>query len=224
MPALSKQSRYLTGISGRAAMAAPKSLSTCTLSTGAALAEPSRGALWPAAWIADFAARGGKPLVVSTPNGDTNQDLYKALTAAGITADKVPVLALSVNETEVAALDTKPVGHPAGHPGLEAGGDAVIDRLGGQKVLSPSGTVVMMDLANHHTQRPLRLGRLHAGTVGQGLTPTTAATTTDDGHPRVPVFLVDSAPFWASTATGGPNQAASAIGTRKSWLMPSPSR
>jgi urea transport system substrate-binding protein len=67
--------------------------------------------------IRDFArAGGGKTIVVSTLNGDTNGHFYKALAAAGISAADVPVLAFSVDESELAAMDPKPAGHLAAWP------------------------------------------------------------------------------------------------------------
>ena len=69
------------------------------------------------AQIRDFArAGGGKTLVVSTLNGDTNGHFYKALAAAGISAAEVPVLAFSVDESELATIDPKPAGHLAAWP------------------------------------------------------------------------------------------------------------
>ena len=66
-----------------------------------------------AAQIRDFARAGGgaRTVVVSTLNGDTNGHFYKALAAADIGAADIPVLAFSVGETEVAAIDPKPAGH-----------------------------------------------------------------------------------------------------------------
>jgi urea transport system substrate-binding protein len=66
--------------------------------------------------IREFAGRGGKTLVVSTLNGDTNVHFYRALAAAGITAAEVAVLALSVDEAVLAAIEPRPVGHLAAWP------------------------------------------------------------------------------------------------------------
>ncbi len=59
-------------------------------------------------------ADGKKVGVISTINGDANVGFYKELSAAGITADKIPVCAFSVGEEELSGLDTKNlVGHLA---------------------------------------------------------------------------------------------------------------
>ena len=62
--------------------------------------------------IKQFAASGKKTAVVSTINGDANVGFYKALAVQGITSDKIPVVAFSVGEEELASLDVTPlVGH-----------------------------------------------------------------------------------------------------------------
>ena len=67
--------------------------------------------------VADVVALGadGKKVgVISTINGDANIGFYKELAAAGVTADKIPVVAFSVGEEELAGLDTTNlVGHLA---------------------------------------------------------------------------------------------------------------
>ena len=67
--------------------------------------------------VADVKALGadGKKVgVISTINGDANVGFYKELAAAGITADKIPVVAFSVGEEELSGLDTSNlVGHLA---------------------------------------------------------------------------------------------------------------
>ena len=67
--------------------------------------------------VADVVALGadGKKVgVISTINGDANIGFYKELAAAGVTADKIPVVAFSVGEEELAGLDTSNlVGHLA---------------------------------------------------------------------------------------------------------------
>ena len=67
--------------------------------------------------VADVAALGadGKKVgVISTINGDANIGFYKELSAAGISADDIPVVALSVGEEELSGLDTSNlVGHLA---------------------------------------------------------------------------------------------------------------
>ena len=67
--------------------------------------------------VADVVALGadGKKVgVVSTINGDANIGFYKELAAAGVTADKIPVVAFSVGEEELSGLDTTNlVGHLA---------------------------------------------------------------------------------------------------------------
>lgn len=61
--------------------------------------------------IKKFSA-GGKTVVVSTVNGDSNVPFYKELANQGIKATDVPVLAFSVGEEELRGIDTKPlVGH-----------------------------------------------------------------------------------------------------------------
>ena len=53
-------------------------------------------------------------VVFSTINGDSNINFYNELAAAGITADKVPVVAVSVGEDELTGLDpSKVTGHLA---------------------------------------------------------------------------------------------------------------
>ena len=67
--------------------------------------------------VADVVALGadGKKVgVISTINGDANVGFYKELAAAGVTADKLPVVAFSVGEEELSGLDTTNlVGHLA---------------------------------------------------------------------------------------------------------------
>ncbi|MCB6178301.1 urea ABC transporter substrate-binding protein [Rhodobacter sp. Har01] len=67
--------------------------------------------------VADVVALGadGKKVgVISTVNGDANIGFYKELAAAGVTADKLPVIAFSVGEEELSGLDTSNlVGHLA---------------------------------------------------------------------------------------------------------------
>jgi urea transport system substrate-binding protein len=57
--------------------------------------------------IRDFAASGKKTAVISTINGDSNLGFYRTLGAQGITADKVPVMAFSVGERELARMEPK---------------------------------------------------------------------------------------------------------------------
>src|SRR5207237_5089257 len=53
-------------------------------------------------------------VIFSTINGDSNVNFYNELAAAGITADKVPVCAVSVGEDELRGLDPSKVkGHLA---------------------------------------------------------------------------------------------------------------
>ncbi len=67
--------------------------------------------------VADVVALGadGKKVgVISTINGDANIGFYKELSAAGISADDIPVIAFSVGEEELSGLDTSNlVGHLA---------------------------------------------------------------------------------------------------------------
>jgi len=67
--------------------------------------------------VADVVALGadGKKVgVISTINGDANIGFYKELSAAGISADDIPVVAFSVGEEELSGLDTTNlVGHLA---------------------------------------------------------------------------------------------------------------
>ena len=67
--------------------------------------------------VADVVAlgAGGKKVgVISTINGDANIGFYKELSAAGISADDIPVVAFSVGEEELSGLDTSNlVGHLA---------------------------------------------------------------------------------------------------------------
>lgn len=65
--------------------------------------------------VADVVALGadGKKVgVVSTINGDANVGFYKELSAAGVSADDIPVIAFSVGEEELSGLDT---GNLVGH-------------------------------------------------------------------------------------------------------------
>ncbi|MEY4696939.1 MAG: urea transporter substrate-binding protein [Pseudomonadota bacterium] len=64
--------------------------------------------------VVALGADGKKVGVISTINGDANIGFYKELAAAGVTADKLPVVAFSVGEEELAGLDTTNlVGHLA---------------------------------------------------------------------------------------------------------------
>ncbi|WP_422121123.1 urea ABC transporter substrate-binding protein [Paragemmobacter straminiformis] len=64
--------------------------------------------------VVALGADGKKVGVISTINGDANVGFYKELAAAGVTADKLPVVAFSVGEEELAGLDTSNlVGHLA---------------------------------------------------------------------------------------------------------------
>lgn len=63
--------------------------------------------------IKAFAA-GGKACVLSTINGDSNVPFYKEFAAQGLTAADCPVMAFSVAEDELRAMDVPPlVGHLA---------------------------------------------------------------------------------------------------------------
>ncbi len=59
-----------------------------------------------------FAAQGTKVAVVSTVNGDANVQFYAELAAQNVTADQIPVMAFSVGEGELNAMDAAPL---AGH-------------------------------------------------------------------------------------------------------------
>ncbi len=64
--------------------------------------------------VVALGADGKKVGVISTINGDANVGFYKELAAAGVTADKLPVVAFSVGEEELSGLDTTNlVGHLA---------------------------------------------------------------------------------------------------------------
>ena len=64
--------------------------------------------------VVALGADGKKVGVLSTINGDANIGFYKELTAAGVTADKLPVCAFSVGEEELSGLDTSNlIGHLA---------------------------------------------------------------------------------------------------------------
>jgi urea transport system substrate-binding protein len=57
---------------------------------------------------------GGKAAVLSTINGDSNVPFYKEFAAQGLTSSMVPIMAFSVAEDELRAMDTKfLVGHLA---------------------------------------------------------------------------------------------------------------
>ena len=63
--------------------------------------------------VKKFAA-GGKAAVLSTINGDSNVPFYKEFAAQGLTSAMVPIMAFSVAEDELRAMDTKYlVGHLA---------------------------------------------------------------------------------------------------------------
>jgi len=65
-------------------------------------------------FIKEFGNEGKKTAVVSTINGDANVPFYKELSAQGVEASQIPVVAFSVGEQELAGLDTSPlVGHLA---------------------------------------------------------------------------------------------------------------
>jgi urea transport system substrate-binding protein len=64
--------------------------------------------------VKKFGSAGKKTAVISTINGDANVPFYKELGNQGITADKIPVMAFSVGEEELAGINTKPLeGHLA---------------------------------------------------------------------------------------------------------------
>jgi len=64
--------------------------------------------------VVALGADGKKVGVISTINGDANIGFYKELAAAGVTAEKLPVVAFSVGEEELSGLDTSNlVGHLA---------------------------------------------------------------------------------------------------------------
>jgi urea transport system substrate-binding protein len=63
--------------------------------------------------VKKFAA-GGKAAVLSTINGDSNVPFYKEFAAQGLTSSMVPIMAFSVAEDELRAMDTQYlVGHLA---------------------------------------------------------------------------------------------------------------
>jgi len=63
--------------------------------------------------IRDFSAS-GNAVVLSTINGDSNVPFYKEFANQGLTSDEVPVMAFSVAEDELRAMDVEPlVGHLA---------------------------------------------------------------------------------------------------------------
>ena len=64
--------------------------------------------------IRNFASEGRRTAIVSTINGDANVGFYHELARQGISAEEVPVLALSVGEGEVSLMGAEPlVGHMA---------------------------------------------------------------------------------------------------------------
>lgn len=64
--------------------------------------------------VKKFGSAGKKTAVISTINGDANVPFYKELGNQGITTDKIPVMAFSVGEEELAGINTKPLeGHLA---------------------------------------------------------------------------------------------------------------
>lgn len=64
--------------------------------------------------IKRFGSQGRKTAVISTINGDANVSFYRELATQGISSDSIPVLAFSVGEAELQAMDVAPmVGHLA---------------------------------------------------------------------------------------------------------------
>jgi len=64
--------------------------------------------------IKQFGSTGRKTAVVSTINGDANIAFYRELTAQDISAEDIPVMAFSIGEPELQAMDVAPlVGHLA---------------------------------------------------------------------------------------------------------------
>ena len=64
--------------------------------------------------LKSFAKTGRKTAVISTINGDANISFYNELGKHSVSAKKIPVVAFSVGEEEMAGVDTKPlVGHLA---------------------------------------------------------------------------------------------------------------
>jgi urea transport system substrate-binding protein len=64
--------------------------------------------------IKAFGSSGKKTAVISTINGDANTSFYKELAGQQVDADTLPVMAFSVGERELLAIDPKPlVGHLA---------------------------------------------------------------------------------------------------------------
>ena len=64
--------------------------------------------------IKKFGSAGKKTAVVSTVNGDANVPFYKELGNQGVSAEDIPVVALSLGEEELSGFDTGPlVGHLA---------------------------------------------------------------------------------------------------------------
>ena len=64
--------------------------------------------------IKQFGSAGIKTAVVSTINGDANLAFYRELASQGISASEIPVMAFSIGEAELQAMDVAPmVGHLA---------------------------------------------------------------------------------------------------------------
>ncbi|KPV39967.1 branched-chain amino acid ABC transporter substrate-binding protein [Thiohalorhabdus denitrificans] len=64
--------------------------------------------------IKEFGSQGKKTAVVSTINGDANVPFYKELANQDVSAEDIPVIAMSVGEQELSGIDTEPlVGHMA---------------------------------------------------------------------------------------------------------------
>jgi urea transport system substrate-binding protein len=64
--------------------------------------------------IKNFALAGKKTAVISTVNGDANIAFYRELAAQNVQAGDIPVLAFSIGEQELSALNVEPlVGHLA---------------------------------------------------------------------------------------------------------------
>lgn len=64
--------------------------------------------------IKRFGSQGRKTAVISTINGDANVAFYRELAAQGVSADSIPVLAFSIGEAELQAMDVASmVGHLA---------------------------------------------------------------------------------------------------------------
>jgi urea transport system substrate-binding protein len=104
--------------------------------------------------VKKFAA-GGKACILSTINGDSNVPFYKEFANQGLTSSDCPIMAFSVAEDELRAMDVPPlVGHLAAWNYYMS-----IDTPENKKFAAPGGAK-KMDEKNQHTYKPVYIGEI----------------------------------------------------------------